>query len=262
MNNINAEMLFVVFQLQGNSYAIKSDHVAAITLFDEVTPVAGHGEDIRGLVLHRGQTIPLLDMRRKLKQIPLKEELARFEQMLHARKEDHLNWIDALTTTVRTGTDFRLATDPHQCAFGKWYDHFQTENHHLRFHLKKIDKPHRKLHHTAVLVLELMQKGDQAGAERLIEQAKRDYVSPLVKLLEQTTSIYTASVREIAIVVAYQDLTVGLIVDEVEGVEQLQILECDIPMKSYDYMIGIGKRYGSESLVILLNDELIIKAAN
>ena len=72
-----------------------------------------------------------------------------FEQMIDDRKQDHINWVNELERYMVEGGSFKLARDPHQCALGKWYDHFTTDNMSVTNLLKKIEEPHENLHKAA-----------------------------------------------------------------------------------------------------------------
>ena len=47
-------------------------------------------------------------------------------QLFTEKEKDHHDWLNALEESIVDGVPFTKAKDPHQCAFGKWYDKFQT----------------------------------------------------------------------------------------------------------------------------------------
>jgi purine-binding chemotaxis protein CheW len=77
------------------------------------------------------------------------EETESFCALMQQREQDHRNWLNELEASSRP---FTLATDPHQCAFGKWYDKFKAENAWVAALLKKFDVPHRQIHGMAIRV--------------------------------------------------------------------------------------------------------------
>ncbi len=73
----------------------------------------------------------MMDLRITFGLKPIVEECKDFEQMIDARKQDHIHWVNELERYIKEGGSFTLAKDSHQCAFGKWYDNFTTDNHQL-----------------------------------------------------------------------------------------------------------------------------------
>ena len=59
---------------------------------------------------------------------------------------------------VKENGKFTLARDPHQCAFGKWFDNFKTDNIAVSEVLKKFDAPHKRIHALADEIEELLEK--------------------------------------------------------------------------------------------------------
>ena len=83
-----------------------------------------------------------MDLRVRLGMIPLKKEIDDLVDLMKQREQDHRKWLEELESSVRQQREFKLATDPHKCAFGKWYDTFTTDNLTLGHALKKFDQPH------------------------------------------------------------------------------------------------------------------------
>ena len=73
------------------------------------------------------------------------------------REVDHLNWaanVNALLTDDHV-TELTVETDPHKCAFGKWYYGEGRKKAEelvpaLQEVLARLEDPHRKLHESAV----------------------------------------------------------------------------------------------------------------
>ncbi len=257
--SIKNEIPWVIFRLKQNSYAIRGDRVSSLSLLNDVTPIAHQPKTTRGILKLRGKTVTALDLRVILGEKSLVEEIKEMTDMISLRKQDHLNWVKALQNTVETGAEFKLATDPHKCAFGKWYDSFETTNHSLRYHLRKIDEPHQKLHATAALVLDCLKNDDINGAKKLIEVANNEYISVIIEILDKFSDIYTRSMRELLIAME-NGVPYGLIVDEVLGVEGItQIPDEGRLRDEYDlnFVSGLAQRKNSDEIVALLNDDVI-----
>jgi chemoreceptor zinc-binding protein len=44
--------------------------------------------------------------------------------MIDERKNDHIHWVNEFERSIKNDEQINLNTDPHECAFGKWYDNF------------------------------------------------------------------------------------------------------------------------------------------
>ena len=86
----------------------------------------------------------------------LKEENEALCQLMEQRAQDHKRWVQELADSVVQSRRFKLATDPHQCAFGKWYDTYKTDNLLMSSFLKEFDEPHKKIHGMAMTVTEMV----------------------------------------------------------------------------------------------------------
>jgi methyl-accepting chemotaxis protein len=105
----------------------------------------------------------------------------------------HYKWLQGLTLTVYTGSEFTGGLDPTACALGTWlssedstsYDDssFQTLHNH-------IQTPHSTLHETASQILNLIEAGNHDEAVRL-------YAEVITPSMEQTLADL-ASMQEIA----------------------------------------------------------------
>ena len=151
----DSEMLWLSLKLKKQLYAIDSSTVESIFQLDQtITPLPESTATKPGIINLRGKIISLVDLRLVLGMESLVQEQKEFEAMLEQRKIDHQNWVKELERCLDEDDKFHLATDPHKCAFGKWYDNYHTDVQTVAFHLNKIDEPHKKLHHTAHFAFE------------------------------------------------------------------------------------------------------------
>ncbi|MFP4141682.1 MAG: methyl-accepting chemotaxis protein [Phycisphaerae bacterium] len=93
--------------------------------------------------------------------------------MLQQRKCDHLTWAHQVKDVfVDTSLEqAKVQTDPHKCAFGKWY--YSDEVRKLRKDNPEVDRicaametPHSKLHASAVHINEMLAEGKRAEAAK------------------------------------------------------------------------------------------------
>lgn len=252
------EMPWVTFQLMDQQYAFSSAHVKEMVIMPEVVSLPKASSAVRGVINLRGGVIPLIDLRIKLGMSSLLMDVEDVSKSIKQREQDHIHWLNALEESVQGKSKFELTTDPHQCAFGQWYDHYQTEDRILAACLKKFDQPHKKIHGIANLVLEKEAQGDYDEAMRLIDQTRNSDLLVLQKLFGEFHSMMEDCLKEIAVVLEYQDRRMAVSVDRVETVEKLMVSEIgEMPeidvMVPDEFLLGIGKRGKGEDLVQLLD---------
>ncbi|WP_197482976.1 CZB domain-containing protein, partial [Oleiphilus sp. HI0128] len=76
---------------------------------------------------------------------------------LNEMEQQHRDWLDALESSLKNNTPFTKALDPNKCAFGMWYNQFETDIEELKEALLRFDEPHKKLHGLAETLLNLNQ---------------------------------------------------------------------------------------------------------
>ena len=60
---MNATDTFVIFELAGSAYAIRSDEVQHVEMLEHITPVPNAAAAIEGIVFSRGQLFTALNLR-------------------------------------------------------------------------------------------------------------------------------------------------------------------------------------------------------
>ena len=135
----------MIFRLQGEQFAVSTNHVREMVAMTKVVTVPRAPHYIRGVINLRGQVIPVIDLRLRMGMTSLVDEAEDLIALLDQREQDHKNWIAELESSVRERREFKLATDPHKCAFGKWYDNYKSDNRVLANCLTKFDEPHQKI---------------------------------------------------------------------------------------------------------------------
>ncbi|MCU9810356.1 chemotaxis protein CheW [Paraclostridium sp. AKS81] len=136
---INEERLpHVIFRVADNLYAIDSSVTIALTEFpDNITPIQKSEKFELGVMQLRNQIVPVMSMRSLFGCKSSEEEYEYFKSVIDIRKNDHIKWVNELKNSVNENREFTLTTDPHQCAFGKWYDNFSTDIQSINFHMKR-----------------------------------------------------------------------------------------------------------------------------
>lgn len=260
-----ADKLWVLTKVKESVCAFNSANVEAILLLEqEVTPLPNSDGIYVGIAQYRGGFLPILDLRHKMGMKSQLEELQEFEQMLNQRKQDHIHWVEELRRCVEEDVPFKLATDPHKCAFGKWYDHYEPTSLTVAHHLRKIDEPHKKLHATAEEAFRC--ERNCAACERdecrrdALRRGTEEYMPQVVKLLDEAKVLFRDGHRNMVIVISNQSKSCGILVDEVLSVEMLDMVEDgDRLNEQHDALVSkIARRLDAEELVLVLNQSQIL----
>lgn len=259
---------WLLFQLEGNYFAINSRRVRGIMICpDNLTQLPDSPAFVRGLFMQRGSIIRVVDLRMLFGMENLEQQREAFHEMLECRKQDHLNWVSELERCVASGEEFRLATDPHQCAFGKWYDSYEAENLAVGHHLRKIEEPHRRLHEAALAVNKCEKNCSSCGRDKclktVMEELEQELVPRIVSLLDEAQDVFRDSYREMAIVIEEDDRRLGLLVDQVHSVETLERGTLDDSGLDFfhnsEFIDGVCQSKTLEGNILIVNDDRLLE---
>lgn len=261
--NENEEYPLVTFKIKGSQYAISAQYVSTMVALPEITPVPQAPSYVRGVINLRGEVLPLVDLRLRLGLPSNQDELTDFCGTMAQRKQDHHNWLHELENSIQEEQPFTLTTDPHECAFGKWYDSYEPQSNMASTILKRFDTPHKKIHAVAEKANALVADGNVEGAQALIERTRNKELHKMIGLFSDICTFYKEESKEIVLVVEGKDFNFALVVDTVDGVEFLaegsvnelpEGLQAVAKENLVDY---IGKRGHSKGLVqVLFSDRI------
>lgn len=215
-------MPWVLFTLQDALFAIHSSLVTEMVITPEIRPVPQTPRDLLGMVNLRGRILPLYDLRLSFGMTSSRDEDATLVAMLEERKIDHVRWLEALEHSVRTDEPFTLALDPHQCAFGKWYDRYRAPNVLIESHLKRFEAPHARIHALGGEMLDWARRGDREAALAEIERQRNTTLARMAALFDAAKDIVHTTHREIAVVLTSGSRSAALMVDAIDSVEHLR----------------------------------------
>jgi purine-binding chemotaxis protein CheW len=212
----------IIVRLQDMHLGISSAYISEMLRLGQVTQMPNASPWMRGYIKLRDQAIPAIDLRRLLGVRSCSEEVDELINSLHQREQDHVNWLNELAASLHEGREFKLTTNPHKCAFGKWYDNFRTDNPVLHSILKEFDAPHKRIHGVAEKLIELEQQGEMERAEEELALARQRDLGLLISLFEKAREAIRNSMRETVLVVDADNQQFGMIVDSVMAVEYLE----------------------------------------
>lgn len=253
LENQELKLPYLIFKIDDVLYAVNGETINSIFVLDQpVTRVPMTGSHIKGIINVRGEVVPLVDVRILFGISTIDDEQERFADMLEKRKQDHLNWVDALENAVNEETEFSLTTDPHKCKFGKWYDSFEPQNTELKHVYHLIDDPHRLLHASAEHALSTTTKED---ALEIVKTAKEEHVTRLLGLIDQMQTAYNVATRQMVVILQRDKTQIGIIVDEVmevTDVEEVCSLDDVSNVRHSRFVRGVGnaEQYTRDILMI------------
>lgn len=254
---------FALFNVLKVRYAVSCEFVREMLVLPAIIAVPQQPSHFRGVISLRDRIIAVADVRKRLGVKTLAEDTEVMIQMLSQRRKDHEDWLTELMASTKENRPFTKATDPHKCAFGKWYDTFHSEILAVSSHLAKFDQPHQRIHAIAMKVEECKTRGAFAEAFAIIEQTRGTQLAEMIRLFDEAPRILHSSQREIVIVVEIDGKYFGLIVDEVtstEVLEEHQPSSQDAEKYSTNpFVQRIAKRKGTEDLVLVVDPRQLIQ---
>lgn len=265
---VGAAALWVLAKVKNSVCALNSANVESILQLEEEVTVMPESDDIHlGIIHYRNGVLPVLDLRGAMGMVSLMAEEEAFAQMLDQRKRDHVNWVDELKRCMREGETFTLATDPHKCAFGKWYDSYEPESYAVDFQLKKINDPHRKLHESATQVFALEKIADAQAREEeqthILHNVTENCMHEVLACLEDTKRVFAENSRKMIIVLSDGKRAGGVLVDEVLAVEEISAIARNNSlgtMEERPLVRHVAQRKSGQDLVLVLNTDSLLSA--
>ena len=259
-------ILWTIVSLEGCLFAVRADEVHTMVLLPELSGLPNMPPHVRGVINLRGKVMPVIDLRKRLGMQSCGDEADALCAMLSQREQDHKNWLKELESSVQERREFKLATDPHRCAFGKWYDAFKTDKLLLTAALRKFDAPHQRIHAIAHKVLALEQAGNHPASQRLIDETREGTLAEMLRLFASLQATVHDSLREIAVVVEAKGQTFVVTVDSVETVGKLVEGSVDdlcghgIDFRENGLVTAVGKLAKTNRLVLVLDTASLFTA--
>ena len=184
----------------------------------------------QAIVEFQGQPVNYYHLCPLLGQTSAYEALLELQATLLTREQEHVDWLNALELALTRHTDFNKPRDPHQCAFGQWFDHFQTDNLQLQAVLSDFDTPHRAIHALADALLQQRDQGNVSEAVAALQQARQTTLAELQSTFKRARHMLQAKVRPLTIFVRQPDDTViGLEADAVADIVLVKVEDFTAP---------------------------------
>lgn len=215
-----ADLPWVIARINHELFAFNSRFVREMVSLPKVTAVPNAPPHVRGVINLRDKALTLVDLRVRLGFKSLTDSSHVLEDLMKQREQDHLRWVAELKASVRERRAFTLTTDPHACAFGKWYDTFKTDNLLLTGVLRRFDHPHKQLHGTGRRIVDEMARQQWQTCETLLSELESSTLKTMVALFAETREVLHDTSHEVAMVMA-TTTPFAVAVDAIEAVERL-----------------------------------------
>lgn len=209
---------YISLSIKDTNYAIPLKNLKEIIILPRPTPTPEAPGYIRGVIQYRGEVITVVDSRKRLGFRKFEEEDKELIADMAKYKQAHIDWINELCASIEEEREFGLTTDPHACAFGKWYDSFTTDNVPFTGYLKLFDAPHKRIHEIAKTALTALTEQGKDAARAIIQKEKETDLKEIIQLFEDIENVLKASHRELALVIEDDNRLIGLTADSISNI--------------------------------------------
>ena len=187
----------------GNSLiAINLDNVLSVEQdSSEIQPDPFQGRGSLGIVKHRGVPVRVFDFAEFLGISSCGEQKEVQIKTLMSREQEHVDWLNALEHSIKTGEPFTKERNPHQCAFGQWREEFETRDEELLDILKQFGEPHERFHALADRLLDLKNKGQSEQALKELNLERVTTLAQLQRLFDRARGQIRDSIKSVLLFV-------------------------------------------------------------
>ena len=228
-----SDVEYLVFTVSQGRYGIPGAEVLSVMDMPTCTLVPHLPSDVRGVIAFRGGNIPLFDLRICFGARARTVETEELVTTMGMRKQDHINWVNKLKDEVLNGKPITVQTDPHKCAFGKWYDQFQSDNVNLSAYMHRFDNPHQEIHRVAIDAAELCRDGcNPQRARDLIHRTETGVLARLIELFDGISDQVRKYLLEYAIILQVDGELFAIAVDDINFFSRLTRIEHPLPSGS------------------------------
>lgn len=266
----NSEALTVfTFWVGDELFAINIANILSITQdLDSLlkTPVKSKG--LTGIINYLGSPVAVYNFAEMLSIPSTREIKSELVELLNVREKDHVDWVNALEKSLKEGVPFEKERDPQICAFGKWYDKFETRDEALAEIITHFDKPHKAIHALADELLGMKENDKLDQALDKLQLARITTLNYLKKYFSHARNQIQDSLHTVVINITNDGnkAVVALQIDEIHEVmnfTQTDLISLEqIGLDAIEGMEGYFKGYlgGSDnkSSCLLLDTENLL----
>lgn len=214
-----------------------------------------------GVITFQNNTVQLFDFSKLLGSENHQQTMKTLINKLNDMEQQHKDWLDALEHSLTTNTAFTQILDPNKCAFGQWYNNFETDNDELNEILQRFDEPHKTIHGLAKKLLDMNTRNHDEALKQL-NQARENTLAELLHLFHLTKEHALYSIRPIIIFVEHNNGKISALrldnINDIVTFEQRNFSKDEsaegiLKSKNEDFAIEGFLRDGDNAPVMLIN---------
>lgn len=173
-----------------------------------------------GVTKFQGSIVPVLDFAHRIGIPSGMESKSALLGILTERENEHVEWLNALENTIKTGAAFTKAMTANECSFGQWQRSFETRDETLKELLESFAEPHEKLHALAVDLIKLRDVDKQDEALEQLAQARVTTLRRISALFKRTRDQIQSGMRQVLLFITIDGKTprYALLIDEINDV--------------------------------------------
>ena len=190
------------FWVGDSLFAINLNNVLSVEQDNSVIqPDPFEGRGSLGIVKHHGVPVRVFDFAEFLGIPSCGEQKEALINTLVDCEQDHVDWLDALENAIKNDESFNKARNPDLCAFGEWYDKFETRDEELKEIMCHFDTPHKRIHALADRLLSLKEKGHSEQALKELSLERDTTLMELRRLFGRAREQVRDSIRSVLLFV-------------------------------------------------------------
>ena len=241
----------LLFRVGGHILGVPLAHVRYVSPLP--VDFTALGTETAAHFVFEGEPLPYVSLWNHLGLRSIYAEYQEMQTMLPQRRQDHLDWMAALEDSIRNGASFAKARNPRECAFGKWYYGYRSQDRRLALLLDQFESPHATIHALADRLLGLAESGRNQEAMRAFEETRHTTLSMLMQLFDAAQTLVAELQRRIAVIVAVGADARALGAD---GINDIVTIPAERVKRNGTSATGAASRV-TEALVILDDHKVV-----
>jgi chemotaxis signal transduction protein len=173
-----------------------------------------------GVTKFQGSIVPVLDFAHRIGIPSGIDNKSALLANLTEHENEHVEWMNALEATIKTGIAFTKTTNPNDCAFGKWYNNFETRDETLTELLESFKEPHKMLYALAEELITLRDNDRQDEALEKLAHERATTLRRLRALFTRARDQIQGGMRQVLLFITLDGKTprYALMIDEINDV--------------------------------------------
>ncbi|MBE0440405.1 MAG: CZB domain-containing protein [Gammaproteobacteria bacterium] len=173
-----------------------------------------------GVVKFQGTLVPVLDYAHRIGVPSGMDSKTQLIDALAEREKEHIEWLNELESCIKSDKTFTKQLDPNECAFGKWYNKFDTRDETLKELMIQLDEPHRRIHLLGDRLIKLRDSNKQEEALEILAVERATTLRRLRALFTRVRDQIQSGIRPVLLYVTLDGKTprYALMIDEINDV--------------------------------------------